>query len=54
MDVVDLPLEQMIAYTHYPQSKDAAIATVIVSLKAFGWHQTTYRGGESSYDIQCQ
>ena len=39
MDVIDLPLEQLIPYARNPRKNAAAIATVAASLKEFGWRQ---------------
>jgi ParB-like nuclease family protein len=39
MDVVDLPLEQLIPYARNPRKNAAAVATVAASLKEFGWRQ---------------
>ena len=39
MDVVDLPLEQLIPYARNPRKNDSAVATVAASLKEFGWRQ---------------
>jgi DNA modification methylase len=39
MDVVDLPLEQLIPYARNPRKNAAAVATVVASLKEFGWRQ---------------
>jgi DNA modification methylase len=39
MDVVELPLEQLIPYARNPRKNAAAVATVAASLKEFGWHQ---------------
>jgi DNA modification methylase len=39
MDVVELPLEQLIPYARNPRKNAAAVATVAASLKEFGWRQ---------------
>jgi DNA modification methylase len=39
MDVIDLPLEQLIPYARNPRRNTAAVATVAASLKEFGWRQ---------------
>jgi DNA modification methylase len=39
MDVVELPLEQLIPYARNPRKNDSAVATVAASLKEFGWRQ---------------
>jgi hypothetical protein len=39
MDVVDLPLEQLIPYARNPRKNAAAVATVAASLKEFGWRR---------------
>jgi len=39
MDVVDLPLEQLIPYARNPRKNADAIATVAASLAEFGWRQ---------------
>ena len=39
MDVIDLPLEQLIPYARNPRKNAAAVATVAASLKEFGWRQ---------------
>jgi ParB-like chromosome segregation protein Spo0J len=39
MDVIDLPLEQLIPYARNPRKNESAIATVAASLKEFGWRQ---------------
>jgi len=39
MDVVDLPLEQIIPYAHNPRRNEQAIATVAASIQEFGWRQ---------------
>jgi len=39
MDVVELPLEQLIPYARNPRKNADAIATVAASLKEFGWRQ---------------
>jgi ParB-like chromosome segregation protein Spo0J len=39
MDVVDLPIEQLIPYARNPRKNTAAVATVAASLKEFGWRQ---------------
>ena len=39
MDVVDLPLEQLIPYARNPRRNEDAIATVAASLAEFGWRQ---------------
>jgi ParB-like chromosome segregation protein Spo0J len=39
MDIVDLPLEQLIPYARNPRKNAAAVATVAASLKEFGWRQ---------------
>ena len=39
MDVVDLPLEQIIPYARNPRRNEQAIATVAASIQEFGWRQ---------------
>jgi ParB-like chromosome segregation protein Spo0J len=39
MDVVDLPLEQIIPYARNPRRNAQAIATVAASIQEFGWRQ---------------
>ena len=39
MDVVDLPLEQIIPYARNPRHNDEAVATVAASIAEFGWRQ---------------
>ena len=39
MDVVDLPLEQIIPYARNPRRNDEAVATVAASIAEFGWRQ---------------
>ncbi|MDX1820090.1 MAG: DNA modification methylase [Paracoccaceae bacterium] len=39
MDVVDLPLEQIIPYARNPRRNERAIATVAASIQEFGWRQ---------------
>jgi DNA modification methylase len=39
MDVVELPLAQLIPYARNPRKNDSAVATVAASLKEFGWRQ---------------
>jgi len=39
MDVVTLPIEQLIPYARNPRRNDDAIATVAASLAEFGWRQ---------------
>ena len=39
MDVIALPLEQLIPYARNPRQNESAIATVAASLKEFGWRQ---------------
>ena len=39
MDVVDLPLEQIIPYARNPRNNAEAIATVAASIQEFGWRQ---------------
>src|SRR5918996_396601 len=39
MDVIELPLEQLIPYARNPRKNADAIATVAASLKEFGWRQ---------------
>ena len=39
MDVVDLPLEQIIPYARNPRRNAEAIATVAASIQEFGWRQ---------------
>ena len=39
MDVIELPLEQLIPYARNPRKNDSAVATVAASLKEFGWRQ---------------
>jgi hypothetical protein len=40
MDVIDLPLEQIIPYARNPRRNEQAIATVAASIQEFGWRQT--------------
>ena len=39
MDVVELPLEQIIPYARNPRRNEQAIATVAASIQEFGWRQ---------------
>jgi DNA modification methylase len=39
MDIVTLPIEQLIPYARNPRRNDEAIATVAASLAEFGWRQ---------------
>jgi len=39
MDIVTLPIEQLIPYARNPRRNDAAVATVAASLAEFGWRQ---------------
>jgi ParB-like chromosome segregation protein Spo0J len=39
MDVVDLPLAQIIPYARNPRRNAQAIATVAASIQEFGWRQ---------------
>jgi len=39
MDVIDLPLGQIIPYARNPRRNEKAIATVAASIKEFGWRQ---------------
>ena len=39
MDVLDLPLEQIIPYARNPRNNAQAIATVAASIQEFGWRQ---------------
>jgi ParB-like chromosome segregation protein Spo0J len=39
MDVIDLPLEQIIPYARNPRRNAQAIATVAASIQEFGWRQ---------------
>ena len=39
MDVVDLPLEQIIPYARNPRRNEKAVATVAASIAEFGWRQ---------------
>ena len=39
MDVVTLPIEQLIPYARNPRRNDDAIVTVAASLAEFGWRQ---------------
>jgi DNA modification methylase len=39
MDVIDLPLRQIIPYARNPRRNEKAIATVAASIKEFGWRQ---------------
>lgn len=39
MDVLDLPLEQIIPYARNPRRNEQAIATVAASIQEFGWRQ---------------
>ena len=39
MDIVTLPIEQLIPYARTPRRNDEAIATVAGSLAEFGWRQ---------------
>jgi DNA modification methylase len=39
MDVIDLPLEQIIPYARNPRRNEKAVATVAASIAEFGWRQ---------------
>lgn len=39
MDVIDLPLEQIIPYARNPRNNAEAVATVAASIQEFGWRQ---------------
>jgi ParB-like chromosome segregation protein Spo0J len=39
MDVIDLPLGQIIPYARNPRHSEKAIATVAASITEFGWRQ---------------
>ncbi|MGR3593082.1 MAG: DNA modification methylase [Limimaricola soesokkakensis] len=39
MDVIDLPLEQIIPYARNPRRNEQAVATVAASIAEFGWRQ---------------
>jgi DNA modification methylase len=39
MDVIDLPLEQIIPYARNPRNNAEAVATVVASIQEFGWRQ---------------
>jgi len=39
MDVIDLPLEQIIPYARNPRRNEKAIAAVAASIAEFGWRQ---------------
>ena len=39
MDIVALPIEQLIPYARNPRRNDDAVATVAASLAEFGWRQ---------------
>ena len=39
MDVIDLPLGQIIPYVRNPRRNEKAVATVAASIQEFGWRQ---------------
>jgi len=39
MDVIELPLEQIIPYARNPRRNEKAVATVAASIAEFGWRQ---------------
>ena len=39
MDVIDLPLEQIIPYARNPRNNAEAVATVASSIQEYGWRQ---------------
>jgi ParB-like chromosome segregation protein Spo0J len=39
MDVIDLPLGQIIPYARNPRKNEKAVATVAASIAEFGWRQ---------------
>ena len=39
MDVIDLPLGQIIPYARNPRRNEKAVATVAASIREFGWRQ---------------
>jgi hypothetical protein len=41
MDVIELPLGQIIPYARNPRRNEKAISTVAASIAEFGWRQTT-------------